>query len=229
MAKLNNVIGIPYFTQYNLSEKLRYEPCNIFLEKAIKISQDSRPEFQLADVKVEQAKQNIKLVKKSWLPQVTTQGQIEVGGRHPDSNYGYNLGGYINFPTINGMLLKHQLREAKALYSREQANAINTKNDIYLEVQQAFFTLDEKKNKIPVAYHGLKQAKENYELSSGRYKVGFGDPTELNNAQIQYQNAQLTYFKTLYEYNSAKAGLERSIGKNLCAEEVELDNKLNKS
>ncbi len=222
MAKLNNAIGIPYCTKYNLSDRLRYDICDINLEKAMKITKKSRPEFQLAEVKVEQANQNVKLVKKNWLPQFTTQAQIEVGGRHPDSNYGYTLGAYINFPTINGMLLKHQIREARSLYSKEQANAINTKNNVYLEVQNAFFTLDEKRNKMPVAILGMKQAKENYELSYGRYKVGVGDPIELNEAQVQYENAQLTYYQTMYEFNSARANLEKAIGRNLCTDEVKL-------
>ena len=223
MARLNNTIGIPYFTKYNLGDKLRYDPCDITLDKAIQISQDSRPEFQLAEVKVEQAKQNVKLAHKAWVPQFTIQGQYEIGGRHPDSNTGYNFGGYLNFPTINGMLIKNQLREVRSLYSKQQADAINTKNNIYLEVQQAYYTLDEKKNKIPVAYLGLKQAKENYDLSAGRYKVGVGDPIELKDAQVQYENAQLTYYQTMYEYNSARANLEKSIGRNISNGVVELE------
>lgn len=222
MAKLNNAIGLPYFNKYNISDCLRFDPCDINLDKAIMITQESRPEFQLANVRVEQAKQNVKLVKKSYFPQLTVEGQYQIGGKHPSSNTGYNFGGYLNFPTINGMLIKNEIKEARSLYSKEQATAINTKNDIYLEVQNAYYTLDEKKSKIPVAYLGLKQAKENYDLSSGRYRVGVGDPIELKDAQVQYENAQLTYYRTMYEYNTAKANLEKSIGRNIVSGEVEL-------
>ena len=223
MAKLNNTMGLPYFNKYKISENLRYEPCDVSLEAAIKIAQESRPEFQLAEVKVEEARQNVKLVKKSYFPQLSVEGQFQVGGRTPASNYGYNFGGYLNFPTINGMLIKNEIKEAKALHSKEQANAINTKNNIYYEVQESYFSLKEKKNKIPVAFLGMKQAKENYELSYGRYKVGVGNPIELKEAQVQYQNAQLTYYQTMYEYNTARATLEKVIGKNLANGEVELN------
>ena len=223
MAKLNNTMGLPYFNKYKISENLRYESCDVSLETAIKIAQESRPEFQLAEVKVEEARQNVKLVKKSYFPQLSVEGQFQVGGRTPASNYGYNFGGYLNFPTINGMLIKNEIKEAKALHSKEQANAINTKNNIYYEVQESYFSLKEKKNKIPVAFLGMKQAKENYELSYGRYKVGVGNPIELKEAQVQYQNAQLTYYQTMYEYNTARATLEKVIGKNLANGEVELN------
>ena len=223
MARLNNCIGIPYFTKYSLSDRLRYDSCDIELEKAIEICKISRPEFKLAEVKVEQANQNLKLIKKVWFPQFYIQGQFEVGGRHPDSNYGYSWGGYINFPTINGMLIKNELKEAKALYFKEQFNAKNTKNKLYLEVQNAFYTLDEKKSNIPVAKVGMKQAKDNYELSLNRYNVGVADAVELNNAQVLFVNSQLTYYKTMYEYNSAKANLEKVIGRNLSDGIIELE------
>ena len=223
MAKLNNTMGLPYFNKYKINESLRYEPCDVTLESAIKIAQESRPEFQLAEVKVEEARQNVKLVKKSYFPQLSVEGQFQVGGRTPASNYGYNFGGYLNFPTINGMLIKNEIKEAKALHSKEQANAINTKNNIYYEVQESYFSLKEKKNKVPVAFLGMKQAKENYELSYGRYKVGVGNPVELKEAQVQYQNAQLTYYQTMYEYNTARATLEKAIGKNIANGEVELN------
>ena len=222
MAKLNNTIGLPYTNKYRISEGLKYEPCDITLDSAIKTAQESRPEFQLAEVKVEEAKQNVKLVKKSYFPQLSLEGQFQVGGRSPVSNYGYNFGGYLNFPTINGMLIKNEIKEARALESKERANAINTKNGIYYEVQESYYSLTEQKNKIPVASLGVKQAKENYELSFGRYKVGVGDPIELKDAQVQYQNAMLTYYQTMYDYNSARATLEKSIGKNITNGEVTL-------
>ena len=223
MAKLNNAMGLPYTNKYNISDNLKYNPCDISLVEAIDIARESRPEFQLAEVKVEEARQNVKLVKKSYFPQWTVEGQYQIGGRSFTSNYGYNIGSYINFPTVNGMLIKNEIKEAKALHSREMANALNTKNNIYFEIQQAFYSMIEKKNSIPVSHLGLKQAKENYELSYGRYRVGVGNPVELKEAQVQYQNAMLQYYNSLYQYNSARAELEKFIGKNLAIDEVKLE------
>lgn len=223
MAKLNNTMGLPYSNRYKISDNLRYNPCDISLTEAISIAKESRPEFQLAEVKVEEARQNVKLVKKSYFPTITLEGQYQIGGRTFVSNYGYNLGGYLNFPTINGMLIRNEIKEAKALHSREQANASNTKNNIYFEIQQAFYSMLERKNSIPVAFLGLKQAKENYELSYGRYKVGVGNPVELKEAQVQYQDAMLRYYNSLFNFNSARAELEKFIGKNLADGEIQLE------
>ena len=151
------------------------------------------------------------------------EGQYQIGGKSFTSNYGYNFGGYLNFPTINGMLIKNEIKEAKALHTREQAYALNTKNNIYYEIQQAYYSMIEKKNSIPVSFLGMKQAKENYELSYGRYKVGVGNPVELKEAQVAYQNAMLQYYNSLFQFNSARAELEKYIGKNVSNGEIQLE------
>ena len=222
-ARLSNAIGLPYSSMYNISDKLRYNPCNIDLKESIKIAEKSRPEFKLADLRVEEASQNWRLAKKSYFPKITAEGQFQVGGRHWTSNYGYNFGGYLTFPTINGALIKNEIKEARILHKREKYTSVGTKNDIYYEVQQAYYSMKEKKNSIPVAFLGMKQARENYELSYGRYKVGVGNPVELKDSQAQYQDALLKYYNTLYQYNSARAELEKFVGKNIVDGEVSLD------
>lgn len=217
VAKLNNVMGVPFIDKYNVQERLKYQPVDITFNKSIEIARDARPELKLAELKVESANQTLKLVKKSYFPTLSVEGQFQVGGKSWANNHGYNIGGYLNFPTVNGMLIKNEIQEARYLYDKEIANAKNTQNQIYLEIQNAYLLLEEKKNQMPVAMLGVKQAKENYELSYGRYRVGEANPTELKDAQINYQQAQLSYYNALYQYNSAKASLEKAIGKNLTA------------
>lgn len=223
MAKLSNAMGLPYANKYTIKDKLRYNPCDISLTDAVSIAKESRPDFKLADVKVEAQRQNVKLSKKAWFPKLEVQGEYAIGGKQFTDTYGYSFGGYLNFPTINGMLINNQIKEAKALHSKETALAMQTKNDIYLEIQNAYYNLVEKKNKIPVSSLQVKQAKENYDLSFGRYRVGVGDPVELKDAQTQYSNARLQYNNTLYEYNVARANMEKAIGKNIVAGEILLN------
>jgi len=215
IAKLNNVMGIPYIEKYDINDRLQYKPVNMSFEQAIDTARESRPELKLAEIKVEGVNQTVKLTKKSFFPTITLEGQYQRGGKSWNSNYGFNFGGYLTFPTINAMLIRNEIKEAKYLYDRELANARNTQNSIYLEIQNAYLKLEEKRNQLPVAILGVKQSKENYELSYGRYRVGEASPTELKDAENSYEQAQLTYYTALYEYNSARAALEKAIGKNI--------------
>lgn len=215
IAKLNNVMGVPYIERYDVLDRLQYKPINLTFEQAIDTARDSRPELKLAEIRVEGTNQTVKLTKKSYFPTISLEGQYQRGGKSWNSNYGYNFGAYLTFPSINAMLIRNEIKEAKYLYDKELANARNTQNAIYLEIQNAYLRLEEKRNQLPVAILQVKQAKENYELSYGRYRVGEASPTELKDAENSYEQAQLTYYTALYEYNSAKALLEKSIGKNI--------------
>lgn len=229
IARLNNVMGVPFIDKYNVQERLDYIPVNMNFEQTVEIAREARPELKQAELRVESAKQTLKLVKKSYFPTLSIEGQYQRGGKSWNSNYGYNIGGYLNFPTVNGMLIRNEIKEARYLYDKELANAVKTQNTIYLEIQNAFLSLTEKKNQIPVALLQVKQAKENYELSYGRYRVGEASPTELKDSQILYQQAQLSYYSTLYQYNSAKAALEKAIGKNLVNEDEVIELKSTES
>ena len=152
VAKLNNVMGVPFIDKYNVQERLKYQPVDVSFNQSVEIARDARPELKLAELKVESANQTMKLVKKSYFPTLSVEGQYQRGGKSWNSNYGYNIGGYLNFPTINGMLIKNEIKEARYLYDKEIANAKNTQNSIYLEIQNAFLTLEEKKIKCQLRF-----------------------------------------------------------------------------
>lgn len=214
-AQLNNAMGIHYMTHFNIQERLRYAPCDITLEEAMKIAEDSRPDLKIAKLRVETLRQTMQLTKKSYFPKITAQGNVAIGGSHPTSTWGYVFGGYLDFPVVNVMNINNQIKEARANYSKQMATSTKAEQDIELEIQTAYYNLVEKRNQIPVAFLGMKQAKENYDISFGRYRVGEGSPIELKDSQITYMNSQLAYYNALYNYNSAKANLEKAIGKNL--------------
>ena len=45
------------------------------------------------------------------------------------------------------------------------------------------------------------QTLENFELADGRYAVGLGDYIQLQDAKVNYNNAQVSYVQTVYNYN----------------------------
>jgi len=215
LAKLNNVMGVPYIEKYNIKGDLKYTPLNMTFADTVEKALESRPELKKAQIEVEKARQNVKLQKKAYFPQLEFDGYYQEGGKHWTSNNGWQIGVYLNFPIINGALIYNQIKEANHLYNKELAKAKTTQNNVYLEIQTSYLKLHEKENQLPVATLQVKQALENYELSKGRYKVGEASPIEMREAQNTLADSKLQYFKSLYEYNIAKSELEKYIGMNL--------------
>ncbi len=219
-SKLNNAIGLPFVDAYNIDTSISYEPVTITMKEAIEIANNSRPDLKGAMLNVDMANQAVKLSWKTMLPKLEVQANWATGGVSDwtDKTW-YNYGGFLTFPTVNPVLLRNQVKEAKAQYEAMQFETKSQLNDIYYDIQNVYTRLKDASARIPVAKAALERAKENYELTSGRYKVGYGNVIELKDAQVALSSAKLSYYQTIYEYNSARAGIERAIGQTIKSNE----------
>ncbi len=222
-SKLNNAIGLPFVDPYMIDTTLRYEPVEITMKEAVEIANENRPDLKGAMLGVDSANQAVKLSWKTFLPSIELQANFAKGGIDDwtDKDW-YNYGGFLTFPTVNPVLVRNQIKEAKAAYEQVQYSTKAQINDIYYEIQSIYTTLKDTKARIPVTKLAMEKAQENYDLASGRYKVGYSDAIELKDAQVALSDAKKNYFQTIYEYNSAKANLERSIGQTLKSQSSEI-------
>ena len=222
-SQLNNAIGLPFVDPYMIDLTLRYEPVAVTMKEAIEIANESRPDIKGVMLNVETANQAVKLSWKTAMPSFEIQANYGKGGIEDWTERSwYNYGGFLTFPTVNPILLRNQVKSAKAQYEQVQFDSKAQINDIYYEIQSVYTKLKDAKARIPVAKVAMEKAQENFELTSGRYRVGYGDAIELKDAQVALANAKLAYFQTIYEYNSAKANLEKSIGQTLKPENSEV-------
>ena len=222
-SQLNNAIGLPFVDPYMIDTSLKYEPVSITMKEAVEIANTSRPDIKGAMLNVETANQAVKLSWKTVMPQFEIQANFAKGGIEDWTQVDwYNFGGFLSLPTLNPVLLRNQIESAKAQYKQVQYDTKAQINDIYYEIQSVYTRLKDASARIPVAKVAMEKAQENYELASGRYKVGYGDAIELKDAQVALASAKLAYFQTIYDYNSARANLERSIGQTIKPDSSEL-------
>ena len=69
--------------------------------------------------------------------------------------------------------------------------------------------------KIESNKESLRQAEKALSISQKMYEVGMGTYLDLNNADLAYINAGLSYNQSVFDYLSAKADLEKLLGKDL--------------
>ncbi len=221
-SKLNNAMGLPFVDPYMIDTSINFEPITITMKECVEIANESRPDLKGAMLNVDMANQAVKLSYKTVFPKLEVQANWGTGGIEDwtDKTW-YNYGGFLTFPTVNPILLRNQVKKAKAQYEQMQFDTKSQLNDIYYDIQNVYTRLKDAKARIPVSKAALDRAKENYELTSGRYHVGYGNVIELKDAQVALSSAKLSYYQTLYEYNSARANLERAIGQTLKADSSE--------
>ena len=85
------------------------------------------------------------------------------------------------------------------------------KQNMYFDIQDAYVNMKQCEKQIPLLAVKVRQTLENLELADGRYSVGLGDYIELQDAKVNYNNAQNSYVQAVYNYNVSRSDLERLI------------------
>ena len=216
VSKLNNIMGTPFIDPYVVDTSMPFQETNITMKEAIEIANKARPDLKMAISEVQIAEQSVKLSKKAYMPNLSLQADVGMGGRHDftDKNW-YSVGGYFSFPVINPVSITSKIKQAKAQLEQQKYDAKGIVNDIYYEIQTAYVSLNDARQRISASKVAVQEARESYELSQGRYKAGVCDAIELKEAQLTYDSAKLAYINNIYFYNSAKASLEKAIGQTI--------------
>ena len=119
----------------------------------------------------------------------------------------------LNIPIFDGFRTTNRVDESLHTYYVIKAQEEQQRQQVALDVEQAYLTLVQLQQRIKANEAAAAAAKENLDLANGRYQVGVGSIIEVTDAQQLYTDAQTTYVRTLYDYKIADAQLTRAIGK----------------
>ena len=221
-VQLSNAMGKPDYSDYDVTDTLTKKAYAIEVDDAVKTAFETSPQLLAAKKKADASGLLVRASKRAFMPNVSAFGGYTRGGKKVDTDYGYQVGAQINYSTVNLMLLKKQVDEAKATHNKDVADYESAKQNIYFEVKQAHINMTNAQESITVSKLSMDQAKEQYDQASGRYKVGLGDAIELKDAETTYRNAQLDYYNSLLNYHVSAANLERLMGVPLESSDVDL-------
>lgn len=209
---LNNAMGLPDAPDYTIEDSLDVVKKELPLAAAVELANRNRPELLAAQSRVKAADEQVSFAYKGFFPSISATGSYNRSGQDFFPPEGWNAGVTMTWGLFNGFQTVHQVKEAKANLDTARSNHELLKQNVLLEVQQAYLQLLQAKESIPTAEIGVQQATENLEIANGRYNAGVGNPIEVTDAQITYVNAKNAYTQALYDYQVAAASLERAIG-----------------
>lgn len=202
-AKLiTSVEKLEVLTDYKVSEfPYTFEEC-------MKMAYENRADLKAYNSTLDAVKENLVYVKRNYYPSVSATAGY--GFRDTNNTNSFNVGVNLS-SSVNIMNQKYKVDAAKFQVDIAQ-NSLNQLNqDIYFQVQNAYINMIELEKQIPLLAVKVRQTLENYELAEGRYYVGLGDYIQLQDAKVNYNNAQCSYIETIYKYNVARADLESVI------------------
>ena len=211
-VKLANSVGIPELAGVVLTDDLNTKVYNVDFTNLLSIAQESRPLLLASKKRMDAAELKVRAAKRAFTPNIGTFGSYQHGGRHINSDSGYQVGVQLQYNEVNLMLLKKQVDEAIAAFKKSVAEHEKEKQNVYLDVKSAYINLINSKDSIAVSRLAMQAAKEQQYQAFRRYQVGLGDAVEFKDSENTYLNAQLDYYNSVLQYNVNAAELERVIG-----------------
>lgn len=192
----------------NVLDNYKFKPFPYTFDESVNLAYKNRPDLKAYDATLKAMEESLKYTKREYLPEISASAGYGYRDQYNTNsfNVGINLSSSVN---IKGQ--KHKIDNAKIQVDLAQNEIDQAKQDIYFEVQNLYINMVQLEKQIPLLAVKVKQTLENFELADGRYAVGLGDYIELQDAKVNYNNAQVSYVQTVYNYNVARANLERAI------------------
>jgi outer membrane protein TolC len=209
---LSNAMGVPDAPEYSLVDNLTFVRYDITLEDMLKRAYRQRADLTSILIKKKAAEASIEMSKKDYYPTLSGNAAYNRIGETFPMEEGWNVGMTITFPLFSGFSTGYQVEEAVANLNLLKANEETLKQEILLEVQQAYLNLQEARDRIFASEITVRQAEENLELANGRYAAGVGNPVEITDAQVAHSSAKTAYIQALYDYRIAQASIEKAMG-----------------
>ncbi len=211
-VQLSKIMGMPEYTNYELSDQLTLNLFDITEEEALKTAIDIRPELVAAQKSADAAKMNLRAMRREFTPNLGIYGSYRGGIGDKYNLQSGQIGVGLNYNALNIWRVKKQVDEARATYNRAKAQYEDVKHNVYFNVKKNYMELETDREAIVIAKLALDQAKEQYRQVTGRYKAGVGTAIELKDGENTYLNARLDFYNAMLNYNTTAASLEREIG-----------------
>ena len=179
---------------------------------------------QLA-IQAEQLAQNIKLQKYSTLPSLAASVNFSYMSMANDVALSefpwipYSTAGLsLSIPIFAGGKRYNQIRQAKNQYDQVKLQVENTERQLKIAIRQSLATMETNMKSYYAAQTAVASAQKGYDITEVSYKAGRSTLIELNDAQLALTQSKLAESQAIYNFLTAKAQLEQTLGHDFSVE-----------
>lgn len=219
MAKLNlaQIIGqedTNFFIADKTSNDFRADLVTNFTEAS-----ENRPEIAMLKKAVEVQEFQGKILEGDRLPTMalSANGIYAVGEKINFSNGKNDLASFYGLVSINVPILdwggrKQKVKEQNFKTQAQKFELIEAKEQITLEIQNAYLQLNQSIQRTELAKKSFQQAEENLRLNNDRFKAGTVIGKDVLEAQVLWQLAYSNTIDAKAEYKINEAKYRKAIG-----------------
>lgn len=173
---------------------------------------------QLA-IQAEQLASTVRMQQYAYLPSLALSFSYSMNAMTNDFNFSeYRWSPYsyvgisLQIPIFSGGKRHSDVRQAKLQSAELAIQRENTERQLRISVRQYLNQMETAMKSCGSARSALESAQKAYDIASRSYSVGRSTLTDLNDAQLALTQARLSVSQAVYNFVTAKANLEGTIG-----------------
>jgi outer membrane protein TolC len=185
------------------------------------ISLDRNTTMKQLAIQAEQLAKNIKIQQYANIPSLSLAFNFAMNTMANDvkfSEFKWTPYSYValslNIPIFAGGKRYQAIRQAKNQYQQVQLQTLNTERQLKIAIRQSLNTMEMNMKSYFAAQDAVAAAQKAYDIAEASYKVGRSTLIELNDAQLALTQAQLSESQAVYNFVTAKAQLEQTLGQD---------------
>jgi len=202
----------------NVVDILEYKPSALRLEDSLQEAMRERPEIKNAGLKVDQAKESVKIAKSGFFPTVSLAGNYSRSSDQYDlhsdlESERWTVQALATLTIFDWGKTAYRVGESKVRVTQAEDSKTQVIEGIILEVKQDYLNLLTAEKNIEVSEKAIEQAEENLRMNEERYKYQVATATDVLDAVTLIAQARVNYYSALSDFNIAKAKLDRAMGR----------------
>lgn len=219
---LINAIGLKSTEDIQVVDELTYDSTEVWANEDYLISKISEDYVQVRQLRIAKDinEELVKVDKANYLPKLNVFGQYVLG---TGENDGQSISNYRFYNTLNaGIGLywdlnlfrnSHKVKQSEIEVKKTQEQINDVKQKLKLLSQSAIIAIEDAKQRIQSQRSTLSLAERSLELANASYRAGALNQIDVQAAELSLSQTRLSYLQAIYDYQIAKAELEKLLEK----------------
>ena len=188
------------------SQLLLMRPEAIY-EEAVEV----KPSIEAAKLNVENAALSISRAKGAYLPSLSLSGGLGTNyytnskyaaasfGDQIRNNFSQSVGLSLSIPIFQRFNTRNNVRTAQINFKSQQIQLESVKKALYKEIQQAYYNAVSAQARFAGSRESAASARQHYELTEEKYRVGKAGVTDYNDARNNWLRAESEHIQARFQ------------------------------
>jgi outer membrane protein TolC len=213
--RLAQILNVSENVEYTSSEEVVPRGTwDVSLENSIVLAYGNRPELKQAGIRREIGFQQVNEAAAGDQPQIGLFARYDLAKDFRQSSGfgdGYSVGARVRWDFLDGGAASSRASQARTTQSVADTQYISNRDQIRLQVEQAYNTLNSDQRNIVTATGGLTQAEESLRLARLRFAAGVGTQTDVISAETELTRAKSNRLRAVIGYNRSLSTLRNAV------------------